>query len=99
MAQRDLMLGSCVLEEGGIMIMDDYLNPNWLGVPEGTMLFLNHQDKVRCPQKDHGARVVASSRLKHERGPADCTISCDQQQAISDHESLPQGLPETSSER
>jgi hypothetical protein len=50
-AQRDLMLGSCVLEEGGIIIMDDYLNPKWLGVPEGTMLFLNHQDKVQCSHK------------------------------------------------
>jgi hypothetical protein len=40
------MLASCVLEDGGVIIMDDFLNPAWLGVPEATILFLNQQDKV-----------------------------------------------------
>jgi hypothetical protein len=45
-ALRDLMLASCIIEEGGIVILDDYMNVNWLGVPEAAVLFVHHQERA-----------------------------------------------------
>jgi hypothetical protein len=36
---HDMMLASCLLRDGGIMILDDVINPAWLGVQEAMYHF------------------------------------------------------------
>lgn len=40
---HDLTLASCVLADGGIMVVDDFINPAWLGVPTAVFNWVSEQ--------------------------------------------------------
>lgn len=45
---NDFKLGESILENGGVIILDDYFNPEWPGVSQGTNeYFFNHKSKLR----------------------------------------------------
>lgn len=45
---NDFKLGEKILVEGGIIILDDYFNPMWPGVSEGTnRYFINNKTKLK----------------------------------------------------
>lgn len=43
---HDLMLASCVIQDGGLVILDDFPNPAWLGVAEALMHWVHAQDRL-----------------------------------------------------
>lgn len=45
----DLKYANDTIVPGGLIILDDFTNPNWLGVMEGVIDFLNDSDRRICP--------------------------------------------------
>jgi hypothetical protein len=43
---HDLMLASCVIQDGGLVILDDFPHPGWLGVGEALMHWVHAQDRL-----------------------------------------------------
>lgn len=43
---HDIMLASCVTMDGGIVILDDYIASNWIGVNEALMHFTYAQNRL-----------------------------------------------------
>lgn len=64
---HDLMLASCLVRDGGLVVLDDFPNPTWIGVTEALAHFTNAQDRL-VPFM-HGARCVhGSGALLYRRG-------------------------------
>eukprot|EP00878_Enallax_costatus_P019564 GHUV01020641.1.p1 GENE.GHUV01020641.1~~GHUV01020641.1.p1 ORF type:complete len:165 (+),score=20.12 GHUV01020641.1:110-604(+) len=43
---HDLMVASCVVRDGGLVVLDDFPNPTWTGVSEALMHFAHAQDRL-----------------------------------------------------
>jgi hypothetical protein len=43
---HDLMLASCVIADGGIVVLDDFINGHWLGVVQAATHFTTAQDRL-----------------------------------------------------
>jgi hypothetical protein len=43
---HDLMLASCVVAEGGIVVLDDFINGQWMGVFQAAVHFTTTQDRL-----------------------------------------------------
>jgi hypothetical protein len=43
---HDLMVASCLVRDGGLVVLDDFPNPTWIGVAEALMHFGNAQDRL-----------------------------------------------------
>ncbi|EIE18034.1 hypothetical protein COCSUDRAFT_8410, partial [Coccomyxa subellipsoidea C-169] len=43
---RDLTLASCLLVDGGILVVDDFINLDWLGVPTAVFNWIPEQIRV-----------------------------------------------------
>jgi hypothetical protein len=43
---HDMMVASCLVRDGGIVVLDDFPNPSWLGVAEALMHFVHAQDRL-----------------------------------------------------
>lgn len=53
---HDMMVASCLVRDGGIVVLDDFPNPSWMGVAEALMHFVHAQDRL-VPFM-HGANKV-----------------------------------------
>jgi hypothetical protein len=43
---HDMMVASCLVRDGGIVVLDDFPNPSWMGVAEALMHFTHAQDRL-----------------------------------------------------
>jgi hypothetical protein len=43
---HDLTLAACVVADGGIVVLDDYINGHWLGVVQAAIHFTTGQDQL-----------------------------------------------------
>jgi hypothetical protein len=43
---HDMMVASCLVRDGGIVVLDDFPNPSWMGVAEALMHFVHAQDRL-----------------------------------------------------
>lgn len=43
---HDLMVASCLVRDGGLVVVDDFPNPTWIGVAEAMMHFSHAQDRL-----------------------------------------------------
>jgi Methyltransferase domain len=64
---HDLGLAHDAICEGGIVILDDYFNPAWPGVSEGTCRFMEHHNRHLEPV------AITSNKffMAHGTGPAE----------------------------
>eukprot|EP00878_Enallax_costatus_P034461 GHUV01038210.1.p1 GENE.GHUV01038210.1~~GHUV01038210.1.p1 ORF type:complete len:169 (+),score=12.95 GHUV01038210.1:222-728(+) len=43
---HDLMIASCIVRDGGLVVLDDFPHPTWIGVGEAVMHFANAQGRL-----------------------------------------------------
>lgn len=60
---HDMMVASCIVRDGGIVVLDDFPNPTWMGVAEALMHFVHAQDRL-VPFM-HGANKVWFTTPNH----------------------------------
>ena len=56
--RNDLRLAHDTVRDGGIVILDDYFNPAWPGVSEGTCLFMAAENQRLEPVAVTGNKVI-----------------------------------------
>ncbi|KAF8059198.1 SYP22 [Scenedesmus sp. PABB004] len=70
---HDMMLASCLVRDGGLVVLDDFPNPVWVGVAEALMHFTHAQDRL-VPFM-HGYNKVWFATRSHVAAYADFIAS------------------------
>ena len=65
-AINDLCLAQDVLPNYGVVFLDDYLNPGWMGVHEGFVRFLDNHNRSLAPFLFAGNKLMLTTISTHE---------------------------------
>eukprot|EP00775_Hariotina_reticulata_P008762 gene8762-8941_t len=80
---HDLMVASCLVRDGGLVVLDDFPNPTWIGVAEALMHFGNAQDRL-IPFL-HGYNKVWFATASHVQIYRDLVASSPKIFSCTDH--------------
>jgi hypothetical protein len=64
-AGHDLALAEACLAPGGVVLLDDFLNPAWPGVTEAAILHLHHPANALAPLAICGGKLFLARRVDH----------------------------------